>query len=171
MTGELFAKCPYDLEGTAVEAVVDSSRYFVIKIVDGISGNHAFVGLGFPERSWAFDLNVALQDHVKRVKAPALEQILQSSGPALDFSLKEGEKIQINIGGVSKKNKQKPLDNQDMAFALLPPPPPPGMQAFASSTATGSNAQTGWDDFGDFASANNSNAANASAGRSNWTTF
>ncbi|EGF80004.1 hypothetical protein BATDEDRAFT_11848 [Batrachochytrium dendrobatidis JAM81] len=70
VTGELFAKCPYDLEGTAVEPVIDSSRYFVIRVVDPTSGEflfHAFLGLGVAERSWAFDLNVALQDHTKWV--------------------------------------------------------------------------------------------------------
>ncbi|KAI8905492.1 adaptin ear-binding coat-associated protein 1 NECAP-1 [Gorgonomyces haynaldii] len=65
-SGELFAKCPVDPNLTSVEPVSDSSRYFVIKIQDQASGKHAFVGLGFPERSWAFDMNVALQDHFKQ---------------------------------------------------------------------------------------------------------
>ena len=34
-TGELFAKCPIDTyPGIAIEAVTDSSRYFVIRIQD-----------------------------------------------------------------------------------------------------------------------------------------
>lgn len=34
-SGELFAKCPVDdYPGIAVEGVLDSSRYFVLKIVD-----------------------------------------------------------------------------------------------------------------------------------------
>jgi len=34
-TGELFAKCPIDqYPGIAIEAVTDSSRYFVIRIQD-----------------------------------------------------------------------------------------------------------------------------------------
>lgn len=34
-TGELFAKCPIDkYPGVALEAVTDSSRYFVVKIQD-----------------------------------------------------------------------------------------------------------------------------------------
>lgn len=35
VTGELFAKCPIDkYPGVALEAVTDSSRYFVAKIQD-----------------------------------------------------------------------------------------------------------------------------------------
>jgi hypothetical protein len=37
-TGELFASSPYDPEANTVEQVTDSSRYFVIRIVDASSG-------------------------------------------------------------------------------------------------------------------------------------
>ena len=62
-SGELFAACPVDAyPGPAVEAVTDSSRYFVIKIVDE-GGRSAFIGMGFSDRADSFDLNVTLQDH------------------------------------------------------------------------------------------------------------
>ena len=66
--GELFAACPVDsYPGPAVEAVTDSSRYFVIKIVDD-GGRSAFIGMGFADRADSFDMNVTLQDHFQGVR-------------------------------------------------------------------------------------------------------
>lgn len=53
-TGEMFAKCPVAEDGTSIEAAIDSSRYFVIRIADPQTGKHAYVGLGFPERVYLF---------------------------------------------------------------------------------------------------------------------
>lgn len=54
-TGALFAECPLPSDGTslttAVEPVVDSSCYFVVRVVDKETNNHAFIGLGF---RWAY---------------------------------------------------------------------------------------------------------------------
>ena len=44
-TGELFANAPYAVDGKAIEAVLDSSRYFVLAVVDPASGQRAFLGL------------------------------------------------------------------------------------------------------------------------------
>nr|CAG8445520.1 15779_t:CDS:2 [Entrophospora candida] len=98
-TGELFAQSPYNPDKNSVESVRDSSRYFVLRVEDD-DGRHAFIGMGFRERTEAFDFQVALQDHIKHVKiekesAEKSKQI--NLEPKKNFSLKEGETISINI--------------------------------------------------------------------------
>ncbi|KAI9144131.1 hypothetical protein BKA69DRAFT_1164299 [Paraphysoderma sedebokerense] len=166
-TGELFALCNYNPDNNSVEPVLDSSRYFVLRIED--KGRHAYVGLGFAERNDAFDFNVALQDHVKHVKAQKEPKKALDPGPKLDLSLKEGETISINIGKIAKK-PVKPSTNvvNDGSPAILPPrpsssnskssavpafmlqsqsPPKPGGQdpfgAFQSAFATPANQNQG----------------------------
>lgn len=115
-SGDLFAMCPVPLgqRDIAVEPASDSSRNFVLRVVDPASKRHAFLGLGFSERHEAFDFNVALSDHEKhsqRAKEVTSAASSAASGtsiaPALaqsdaatlykkqDLSLKEGQTIKI----------------------------------------------------------------------------
>ena len=48
-TGELFAVSRYTSTNNAVEPVLDSSRYFVLR-VEGEGGRKAYIGMGFEER-------------------------------------------------------------------------------------------------------------------------
>ncbi|KAJ3136571.1 hypothetical protein HK100_001513 [Physocladia obscura] len=134
-TGELFAACPYPPDGSTVEPVLDSSRYFVLTLVDKASGRKAFIGMGFPERSYAFDFNVALQDHVKRVKNAGKPVVpnASASAPAIDFSLKDDQKFSIRIGGLGAKKKDPASSSKSGSseFGFLPPPPssPPSQSA------------------------------------------
>ena len=50
--GTLFAQCPLDNDNPhlSVEPALDSSRYFVLRVSDG-AGRHAYLGMGFVERS------------------------------------------------------------------------------------------------------------------------
>jgi len=134
-SGELFAQAPIDhYPGPAVEAVSDSSRYFVIKVVDE-DGRHAFIGIGFADRGDSFDFNVTLQDHFKREKLE--ENITKTSNAApLDLGFKKGETIKINIGnraGQDTKAKLKKASGGNLG-GILPPPPSGSLPKIAPIT-------------------------------------
>lgn len=59
-TGELFAQATYATPWTQVEPVLDSSRYFVLR-VEGEGGKRAYIGMGFLERSESFDFQVSVK--------------------------------------------------------------------------------------------------------------
>merc|ERR1719483_1090809 len=125
-SGELFAACPVEAyPGPAIEAVTDSSRYFVIRIMDE-GGRSAYIGIGFSDRSDSFDLNVALQDHFKGVKKE--DEILKEDKtpqPQLDLAFKEGQTIKVNIN-IPKSDKVK-ARSKGASGLLLPPPPGGGL--------------------------------------------
>ncbi|KAE9398146.1 adaptin ear-binding coat-associated protein 1 NECAP-1 [Gymnopus androsaceus JB14] len=143
-TGELFAKADYDPAKPCVEAVLDSSRYFVVRIED--NGKKAYIGMGFIERTDSFDFNVALQDYTKRWRASQNPTEASEGGdkpsphlpvgPKKDFSLKEGQTFSIAIPG--KKSATETSTGLDLlgtssvssssgssggGIPLLPPPP------------------------------------------------
>jgi len=132
-SGELFAQASYDKTGTAVEAVLDSSRYFVLR-VEGEGGRKAYIGLGFEERTESFDFNVALQDYVKRSKAAtdpesALDAAVHAPPP--DYSLKDGQTMTIKIPLKDGKKVAGSTASSGNGLGggglgLLPPPPAGG---------------------------------------------
>jgi adaptin ear-binding coat-associated protein 1/2 len=135
-TGDLFAAAPYTTPNT-VEQALDSSRFFAVTVVG--EGRRAVLGMGFEERSEAFDFSIALQD-ARRVlgmeKNPNATgppgrraQQQQPEEPKRDFSLKDGETISINLGGLkgrrSRPDSASPGDQkteQDALFSIKPPP-------------------------------------------------
>jgi len=122
-TGEIFAVCP--VHEAAVEPVNDSSRYYVLKIEDG-QKRHAFIGLGFSERSEAFDFSASLQDHARFIKQErdAEKAVANlSTQPAVDYSLKQGEKITINMANAPTRSRPSAPASSGGGFGLLPPPP------------------------------------------------
>ncbi|CAD5121053.1 unnamed protein product [Dimorphilus gyrociliatus] len=172
-TTELFAECPVEeYPGPSVEQVLDSSRYFVIRIQDP-SGRKAFIGIGFADRGDAFDLNVALQDHFKWAKRETeLEQTGGASnfdpGPKLDLGFKEGETIKINIQ--TKKNQEggrKPRGVMGGSTGILPPPPSGAKISAPSSIRNASAENTNSSLLLDFGN----NASAKAPPASDWTDF
>ena len=105
-SGELFAQSPITTK-ESIEAVVDSSRYFVIKLVDSNSGQQAVVGLGFSNSSFAFDMMAAVQDYFNRLKK--VDDVVEFS-----FGKDEVESFTIplpNAAGLS--NASAELDQDD----------------------------------------------------------
>jgi hypothetical protein len=136
-TGDLFAAAPYTSE-RAVEQALDSSRFFAITVVG--EGRKAVLGMGFEERSEAFDFSIALQD-ARRVLGFEAKSAATGPGakakakkdaeePKRDFSLKEGETISINLGGLkgrrsrpeTEKSPGEQKSEQDALFSIKPPP-------------------------------------------------
>nr|GEX11952.1 retrovirus-related Pol polyprotein LINE-1 [Tanacetum cinerariifolium] len=106
-TGELYARAFLrDGEPHPVEPVIDSSRYFVLRVEENISGRlrHAFIGIGFRERPQAYDFQAALHDHMKYLNkkktAEEMEQQYQKTS-SVDYSLKDGETIVLQLKNVS----------------------------------------------------------------------
>ncbi len=93
------------VDNTCVEKVLDSGRYFVLKITKLANGveRHAFVGIAFNERNDSFDFNVALsefQAQLEREDQAAKQGITSVIEPLTDMSLKDGQKIKIKIVSV-----------------------------------------------------------------------
>ncbi|KAI4378342.1 hypothetical protein MLD38_015833 [Melastoma candidum] len=122
-----------------VEPVIDSSRYFVLRVEENIGGRlrHAFIGIGFRERNQAYDFQAALHDHAKylnkKKEAEEMEQHYQHA-PFVDYSLKEGETIVIPVKNKNKTAKLKVTEGLsnltieekgDGKLVCLKPPPPP----------------------------------------------
>jgi hypothetical protein len=118
-SGAIFAVCPVK-EG-AVDRCVDSSRYFVLR-VENSNGRHMFIGMAFNERNDAFDFNTALEDARRERAAEAAPAVMLDDGPPKDYSMKDGQKIHINVAKVAgKKSKDgggKKKDSKSGGFGL-----------------------------------------------------
>ncbi|KFA71385.1 hypothetical protein S40288_09162 [Stachybotrys chartarum IBT 40288] len=143
-SGQLFAAAPYVLKAV-VEPATDSSRFFALTVRDP-SGKKALLGIGFEDRSDAFDFSVALQEARRSLGWEGDGAGLQGGAAKKkeeqprDYSLKDGETITINLG--SKFGRRKPEQQQSPAqssplnlqsFALAPPPSAPS----SSSSSAG----------------------------------
>ncbi|KAL9070002.1 MAG: hypothetical protein Q9161_005175 [Pseudevernia consocians] len=137
-TGDLFAKAPYTDAG-AVEAVLDSSRFFAVRVV-GDGGMKATLGIGFEERGEAIDFGICLQEcrKVLGLETPSEKKSAAKAKAEAevkkDYGLKEGQTIMVDIG---RKGRRKAGDDDDdgavaggsgggesSLFSIKPPPGP-----------------------------------------------
>jgi adaptin ear-binding coat-associated protein 1/2 len=143
--GQLFAAAPYT-SAAIVEPVLDSSRFFAIRVQDG-QGRKAILGIGFEERSEAFDFGVSLQEARKSLGidgsgdpgGPPGKANKAATAPAeekRDYSLKEGETITVNLGG--RFGRKKPQEGR-----AADPPPGASLNSFALPPPPGSNSLRG----------------------------
>lgn len=107
-TRQVFAECPLDHQN-AVEGVIDSCRYFVLRVVNG--ERHAFIGIGINERSESFDFKQSCLEARKRMKEPETNQAKIISASSSDLHLSPGTKITINIPPENAKRKKRFVEN------------------------------------------------------------
>lgn len=152
-----------------VEPVTDSSRYFVMRISDEKTGREAHVGMGFRERNDALSFKMSLQEYENMMRKEAkvksmsdsanvncrtneevshADDISQSESTDIStssistiskLSLKEGEKIHINIKGTASA-KARPKKGQQDGGNLKPPillRKPPSSLSMVSNSSVG----------------------------------
>jgi len=147
-----FAECHIEVKPKEditgyVDAVIDSSRYYVLRIQDPKNPTRSVhIGVGFRERDTSFDFKNALNDYVRFIDRMALAdqmahmqlheedaEHLDKNGPIKphrDLSLKEGDKIKVAIK--SKRHPPGAPTTPNKTVTGLRPPPPPGATVFAS---------------------------------------
>ncbi|KAM5454814.1 hypothetical protein MaudCBS49596_002111 [Microsporum audouinii] len=137
-TGALFAAAPY-VEPSVVEHAIDSSRFFAVR-VEG-EGKKAVLGVGFEDRSDAFDFGVALQEARKILgfststtttttssssSRTGVPQRLQHQ-QARDYSLKPGENISVKPDRRADEERSSSIAGSSSEpaalYSILPPPP------------------------------------------------
>lgn len=109
-----------------VDAVVDSSRYFVLRCEDA-RGRHAYVGLGFREREAAFDFKTALAEFRRGVarEREAVEARAAAEDadalPPIDLSLRGT--VALALGDGAPRPRPTRTGERGGAVPALQPPP------------------------------------------------
>lgn len=165
-TGKIFASCPVNTTNDgvpAIEPAVDSSRYFVLRIENKEQKKHAFIGIGFSERTDAFEFNVALQDHQKFVdRIHDKEMGVVEQEQELNLGLDQGGEIEVNFklktktgkikepSTISSSNDSKPNPvDQDISQVnvanFLPPPPSSNTNSRRRKGQSGNSPSAGFE--------------------------
>lgn len=113
-----------------IEAVLDSSRYFVLRLEKGAAVQ--LVGIGFRERNAAFELKDSIHNYVSQIKRQSRDNVLnemnsgdifQASGPA---SGSQANSSQGKIETISSSTSTSPIARSLAALPRAPLLRPPG---------------------------------------------
>uniref|UniRef100_A0A6G1SKK2 Adaptin ear-binding coat-associated protein 1 n=1 Tax=Aceria tosichella TaxID=561515 RepID=A0A6G1SKK2_9ACAR len=128
-SGALYCQAPIlAFPGPQLQAVSDSRRYFVVKVVSD-TGRTALIGIGFADGADSFDLTVALQDHFASLGKETELKLDDENRPKLDLTLKGDIRVNLNIGGTKSTTDNRPKSSKPVASTdasqpfFLPPPP------------------------------------------------
>jgi len=128
-----------------VDAVVDSSRYFVLRCEDA-GGRHAYVGLGFREREAAFDFKGCLAEFRRgadREREADAAAAARAAEPPVDLSLRGT--LSLALGGGGGDAAARPGRRTGARGGAVPTLAPPPARPAAAPPATG----LGWATFDD----------------------
>lgn len=137
-TSELFVAAPF-ADANVIESATDSSRFFAVTVRDAGTGRKAFLGIGYEDRSDAFDFSVAVQQAYQTLGFLKNQGNSSQGGSAAqeeekkDYSLKAGETITVNIAGLKGRRQQRQAEGSDDLKAFSLPPPPSSKQAASAS--------------------------------------
>lgn len=94
----------------SVQKVVDSSRGYAIKLTSD-DGRSMWVGIGFHDRNDAFDFFAAFEDFQKKREMERNPHLFKNiNSKKIDFSLKPGQVIALNIGATGAGEQQVVTD-------------------------------------------------------------
>jgi hypothetical protein len=173
--GQEFGTCPIQVEANEemginkfVESVVDSSRYFVLRLQDKVNANRtAMIGVGFRERESSFDFKSVLNEYVRYVDRTAkAEQItkeidilgLDSTESTDENGIHGKDGVGSGDDDINKspltsrfamksgekinvkitKPRIKGIGDGRVTGGFLKPPPAPGSTVFGTATAAAS---------------------------------
>jgi len=100
-----FAECPIEVEPKGditpfVDAVIDSSRYYVLRIKDPASSRSTLLGIGFREREVSFDFKNVLNEYVRYVDRMHTAKTLAERRAAGDDSADR-----VDLGGAATEKE------------------------------------------------------------------
>lgn len=131
-----------------IERVLDSSRYFVLKVIDPASKRATHLGIGFREKSDAFDFNAVIHDHVTSSTRQAKDDVDSKSASNKEESEEDEHQsnfssltspVKIEFKGALLKPKAESEGKEDGSqglASLSPPPLDPPRKPTTSATPT-----------------------------------